>query len=915
MAGMNGHKTIAVLVGLLALLAKPVLAEQRVALVIGNANYAHATRLANPLNDAADIGDALARLGFQVTKLENADYAALRQGLLAFTKAAAAAEVAVVFYAGHGIEVDQRNFLVPVDARLTSDQDVEYEAVPLELVTRSVARASGLRLVILDACRENPFAVAMQRSGATRSVGRGLARIEPAGETLVAYASKEGTVAADGEGRNSPYSTALLAHLEEPGLEIGLMFRKVRDAVLASTGGRQEPFVYGSLSSRGVYLMARTEPDPAPSPPPPTSLSESVSERLTAEELAAERVFWESVKDSANAADFEAYLSHYPQGRFALLARNRLAALQQPSTPPALPELTPESVEAGLELSRADRRLVQLGLAAQGFDPGPADGLFGRGSRGAIGRWQASRGEASTGYLDAEAAKALLASGRKREAEEREAEARTRREAQEKAADDAAYEQAKSSGTVESYEAYLSAYPSGRHTEEARRLLAEARERSPAEALAKALATAQGIENGYQRKQAFIGITRVQAEAGRYGDALATTQRVEEGSGRARAFVIIARAQAKTGDSGDAEKSFSKAASSAAKLERGFSRVLAFIGIARAQAEAGRVQDAEQSITEALATARREEHVHSFTSIAEAQAELGHLQDAEETLSEAILAARRAGESGGTAPVYDFSNIAITQAKVGNVRDAKKSFSRALAIARSEDEDDWKYTLLGKVAKSQVEAGQFHDALETAQMIEDDSRQESALHRISIAQAEAGQFRDALETVQRIDEKSKRDRAFASIAEGQATTGDVQDALLTARSIGDVSLRGRAFDAIAGAQARAGRIQVALATAQSIKDASYRGAAIAAVVSAQLQAGDVLDALATAQKIEEDASYRGHAFTWIAEAQAEAGNVRDAEKSLSEALSTVPRIDESDRDSVLANIAEAQAAVAIALAK
>ena len=431
MAGMNGHKTIAVLVGLLALLAKPVLAEQRVALVIGNANYAHATRLANPLNDAADIGDALARLGFAVTKLENADYAALRQGMLAFTRAAAAAEVAVVFYAGHGIEVDQRNFLVPVDARLTSDQDVEYEAVPLELVTRSVARASGLRLVILDACRENPFAVAMQRSGATRSVGRGLARIEPAGETLVAYASKEGTVAADGEGRNSPYSTALLAHLEEPGLEIGLMFRKVRDAVLAATGGRQEPFVYGSLSSRGVYLTARAEPDPAPSPPPPTSLSESVSERLTAEQLAAERVFWESVKDSPNAADFEAYLSHYPQGRFALLAHNRLAALQQPFTPPELPEATAESMEGGLELSRADRRLVQLGLAAEGFDPGPVDGLFGRGTRGAIRRWQASKGEAATGYLDAESAKLLLAFGTRREAEEkarRQAEAEAERQ-------------------------------------------------------------------------------------------------------------------------------------------------------------------------------------------------------------------------------------------------------------------------------------------------------------------------------------------------------------------------------------------------------------------------------------------------------------------------------------------------------
>ena len=146
-------------------------AAPRVALVIGNASYAHAPALANPLNDAADVGAALGRLGFEVTRLENADRSSLWSGFQEFALAASASEVAVVFYAGHGIEVDQRNFLVPVDARLASDQDVEFEAVPLELVSRAVERASGLRLVILDACRENPFASRMQRAGATRSVG------------------------------------------------------------------------------------------------------------------------------------------------------------------------------------------------------------------------------------------------------------------------------------------------------------------------------------------------------------------------------------------------------------------------------------------------------------------------------------------------------------------------------------------------------------------------------------------------------------------------------------------------------------------------------------------------------------------------------------------------------------------------
>ena len=247
----------------LAVLSVPALGGPRVALVIGNASYAHAPALANPLNDAADIGAALRRLGFSVTALENAGYAALRRGLQEFTRTASGAEMAVVFYAGHGIEVDQRNYLVPVDARLASDHDVEFETVALELVVRAAERASGLRMVILDACRDNPFAASMRRAGTTRSIGRGLARVEPIGSTLVAYAAKGGTVAADGEGRNSPYTEALLKHLEAPGLEVGMMLRRVRDAVLASTRRQQEPFVYGSLSSEAVYLRAPPDTSPA----------------------------------------------------------------------------------------------------------------------------------------------------------------------------------------------------------------------------------------------------------------------------------------------------------------------------------------------------------------------------------------------------------------------------------------------------------------------------------------------------------------------------------------------------------------------------------------------------------------------------------------------------------------------------
>ena len=336
-----------------ALLSFPAPAAQRVALVIGNASYAHAPGLANPLNDAADIGGALGRLGFAVTRLENAGYAALRcgGGCWSSQRAASASEIAVVFYAGHGIEVDQRNFLVPVDARLASDQDVEFEAVPLELVSRAVERASGLRLVILDACRENPFAVQMQRAGATRSIGRGLARVEPSGETLIAYAAKEGTVASDGAGRNSPYSEALLGHLEEPGLEVGLMFRKVRDAVVGLTGGRQEPFVYGSLSSRGVYLAAAPAPSAAPAHPTPVVVPGAA--QVTAEQLAAERVYWESVKESTDPTELRGYLVRYPGGTFEALASSRLRRLESVSAEPE--SAAPESARVEAERLAAER--------------------------------------------------------------------------------------------------------------------------------------------------------------------------------------------------------------------------------------------------------------------------------------------------------------------------------------------------------------------------------------------------------------------------------------------------------------------------------------------------------------------------------------------------------------------------------
>jgi hypothetical protein len=244
---------------LAAVLTAAQAAPQRVALVIGNGAYRSAPSLPNPPNDASDMAASLSRLGFAVTRLDNAGFDAMRRALLDFGRRARDAEMAVVFFAGHGMELGAENWLIPVDAELRTDADVEQEAIPLKNVIATVDGAARLALVVLDACRNNPFDARMQRAGRARAVARGLARIEPSGNVLVAYAAKDGTTAADGSGRNSPFTAALLNNIETPGLEVNFLFRNVRDEVMAATRREQQPFVYGSLSREAIYLRAPAE--------------------------------------------------------------------------------------------------------------------------------------------------------------------------------------------------------------------------------------------------------------------------------------------------------------------------------------------------------------------------------------------------------------------------------------------------------------------------------------------------------------------------------------------------------------------------------------------------------------------------------------------------------------------------------
>jgi hypothetical protein len=241
------------------LFSQSALADKRVALIIGNSKYQNVSRLTNPANDAAMLADTFRQANFDSVMLRN-DLTAteMRRTLREFSDKARNADVAVLYYAGHGIEVDGNNYLIPADAVLERDTDVYDEALGLDRVLVAVEAAKQLRLIILDACRDNPFAKTMKRTLAMRGIGQGLAKVEPASpNTMIAFAAKAGFTAYDGDDgqKNSPYAIELATHLNTPGLDLRKVFGFVRDDVLKSTGNRQEPFIYGSLGGEDVWLV------------------------------------------------------------------------------------------------------------------------------------------------------------------------------------------------------------------------------------------------------------------------------------------------------------------------------------------------------------------------------------------------------------------------------------------------------------------------------------------------------------------------------------------------------------------------------------------------------------------------------------------------------------------------------------
>jgi hypothetical protein len=323
------------------LFSHSALAEKRVALVIGNSSYQNVAHLTNPANDAQRVADTLKTAGFDpIISLRDVKASDIRRGLRAFADQVREADVVVVYYAGHGIEVDGINYLIPVDAVLERDTDVYDEAFPLDRVLVTIDPARRVRLVILDACRDNPFARTMKRTIATRAVGHGLAKVEPASpNTLIAFAAKAGSTAFDGDDKGSPFTTALVKHIATPGLDLRKAFGYVRDDVLRVTDNRQEPYVYGSLGGDDVPLVPAK---PAPAGPQPSPQSEV-------------RRDYELALQAGDREAWQAFLRAYPSGFYADLARVQLKkiATEEASAVAAQKARLAEQEQARLAAERA----------------------------------------------------------------------------------------------------------------------------------------------------------------------------------------------------------------------------------------------------------------------------------------------------------------------------------------------------------------------------------------------------------------------------------------------------------------------------------------------------------------------------------------------------------------------------------
>jgi hypothetical protein len=310
-------------IGSMVLAPEAAWADKRVALIVGNSSYQTVPQLPNPARDASAVAKMFRDAGFDTVDVQvNVGNLEFKRAIRKFEATADQADIAVVYYAGHGLEIGGNNYLIPVDARLASDRDADDEAIPLERLVSSADGAKRLRLVILDACRDNPFVGTMRRERKTvsRGVTGGLGKVEPTStDTLIAYAAKAGSTADDGDGEHSPFTTAVLRDLPIPGLDVRLAFGRVRDEVLKTTANRQEPFVYGSLGGGNVSIVP----------------AQVLQKEAPVSDVKAD---YDLVQKIGTARAWEVFLGTHPTGFYADLAHEQIEKLKGlPGNPPPAP--------------------------------------------------------------------------------------------------------------------------------------------------------------------------------------------------------------------------------------------------------------------------------------------------------------------------------------------------------------------------------------------------------------------------------------------------------------------------------------------------------------------------------------------------------------------------------------------------
>lgn len=412
--------------------------ERKTALIIGNGAYVHASPLANPVNDALAMEAKLQELGFETFTGYDLDKFGMEMLLRDFSRASRQSDVNIFFYAGHGMSVDGINYLVPIDAEFADETALDFEAVAVDFVTRQMSLSDAVNLVFLDACRDNPLSRSLSRSmGSTRSnsVSNGLAemQVDNTGRGMaIAFATSPGEVALDGDGYNSPFTTALLRHLDAPNTDIAEVFTRVTGDVYAETESQQRPWLNVSLT--GPVMLNPVETQPGAAETGGTAAVAASAGGGASSRLEEQKMLFDLARETQDVEDYKTYLQLFPEGVYARNARrmidtlgggaaprdvssggtqlasaagnSRSAAINEhaPLTLPVTATLrslpSSQATEAALKLNRTLKGNIQARLNAAGQNVGGVDGQWGPKTRGGITAWQLANGLPATGYLN-----------------------------------------------------------------------------------------------------------------------------------------------------------------------------------------------------------------------------------------------------------------------------------------------------------------------------------------------------------------------------------------------------------------------------------------------------------------------------------------------------------------------------------